>query len=116
MQFPKREEKRRFWELVRAGATRTEAALAAGVVEQCGRRWFLHAGGVLPPRVPEVSSGRYLSMSEREEIFPGVERGEPIRRIAKAVGGAPSTVLRRVPRNMRHPLYRTPFPLTHPPT
>ena len=113
MQFPKREEKRRFWELVRAGASRTEAALAAGVVEQCGRRWFLQAGGVLPPRVPEVSSGRYLSMSEREEIFAGVERGEAIRRIAKAVGRAPSTVLRELRRNMRHQLYRTRSPFSH---
>src|SRR5712691_8903135 len=113
MQFPKREEKRRFWEFVRAGATRTEAALAAGVVEQCGRRWFLHAGGVLPPSIPEVSSGRYLSMSEREEIFAGVERGESIRRIADAMGRAPSTVLRELRHNMRHQLYRSRSPFSH---
>src|SRR5947208_6323336 len=113
MQFPKREEKRRFWELVRAGATRTEAALAAGVVEQCGRRWFLQAGGVLPPRVPEVSSGRYLSMTEREEIFAGVERGDSIRGIADALGRAPSTVLRELRHNMRTQLYRTRSPVGH---
>src|SRR5487761_543205 len=89
MRFPKREEKRRFWSLVRAGAIRTEAA------------------GVLPPNVPEASSRRYLSISEREEIFAGVERGESIRRIAKVVGRDPSTVLRELRANMRHQLYRS---------
>jgi IS30 family transposase len=107
MRLPKREEKRRFWEVVRAGAIRTEAAVAAGVAEQSGRRWFVQAGGVLPPNVPEASSGRYLSISEREEIFAGVERGHSIRRIAKAVGRAPSTVLRELRHNMRHQLYRS---------
>ncbi len=112
MRLPKREEKRRFWEVVRAGATRTEAALAAGVAEQSARRWFHQAGGVLPPSVPEASSGRYLSMSEREEIFAGVERGESIRRIAKAVGRDPSTVLRELRHNMRHQLYRSRSPFS----
>src|SRR5713226_6368698 len=107
MRLPRREEKRRFWEVVRAGASRTEAAVAAGVAEQSARRWFHQAGGVLPPNVPEVSSGRYLSISEREEIFAGVERGESIRRIAKLLGRAASTVLRELRPNMRHQLYRS---------
>jgi len=112
MRLPKREEKRRFWKMVRAGAIRTEAAVAAGVAEQSGRRWFVQAGGVLPPNVPEASSGRYLSIREREEIFAGVERGESIRRIAKAVGRAPSTVLRELRHNMRHQLYRSRSPFS----
>ncbi|TMF33380.1 MAG: IS30 family transposase [Chloroflexi bacterium] len=87
--------------------------MTAGVVEQCGRRWFHQAGGVLPPRVPEVSSGRYLSMTEREEIFAGVERGDSIRGIADALGRAPSTVLRELRHNMRHQLYRTRSPFSH---
>ncbi len=107
MLLPKREEKRRFWELIRAGANQTEAAVAVGVARQVGGRWFHQAGGVLPPSVPETSSVRYLSISEREEIFAGVERGESIRRIAKAVGRAPSTVLRELRPNMRHQLYRS---------
>ena len=107
MLFPKRQERRRFWETLRAGAARTEAAVTAGVPEQTGRRWFLQAGGVLPPNVPERSSGRYLSFSEREEIFAGVERGESIRQIAKLLGRAPSTVLRELRPNMRHQLYRS---------
>jgi IS30 family transposase len=107
MRLPKRPERRRFWELIRAGASRAEAAVGAGAAEQSARRWFLQAGGVLPPNVPEPSSGRYLSLSEREEIFAGVERGESIRRIARAVGRAPSTVLRELRHNMRHQVYRS---------
>ncbi len=108
MRLPKRQEKRQFWELIRSGVSRTEAALAAGVARNgSARRWFVQAGGVLPPNVSEPSSGRYLSLSEREEIFAGVERGESIRRIAKALGRAPSTVLRELRPNMRHQLYRS---------
>jgi len=107
MRFPKRQEKARFWELVRAGIDRAEAARRAGVSAANARRWFRQAGGVLPPNVPETSSGRYLSIGEREEIFAGVERGESIRRIAKVVGRDPSTVLRELRANMRHQLYRS---------
>ncbi len=107
MRLPKRQERRRFWELVRAGAVRTDAAVAVGVAEQSGRRWFGQAGGVLPANVPEPSSNRYLSIGEREEIFAGVERGESITRIAKLLGRAPSTVLRELRHNMRHQLYRS---------
>src|ERR1700682_395415 len=107
MRLPKREEKRRFWELVRAGASRAEAAVAAGAAEPSAKRWFVQAGGVLPPSVPEATSGRYLSIGEREQIFAGIERGESIRRIAKAVGRDPSTVLRQLRGNMRHQLYRS---------
>jgi IS30 family transposase len=107
MRSPKREEKRRFWELIRAGASRAEALAAAGVAETNANRWFRQAGGVLPPNLPERSSGRYLSIREREEIFAGVERGESIRRIAMALGRAPSTVLRELRRNMLRQVYRS---------
>ncbi len=83
MRVPKRQEKSRFWERVRAGIDRTEAARRAGVSATSARRWFRQAGGVLPPSVPETSRARYLSIREREEIFAGVERGDSIRRIAK---------------------------------
>jgi len=113
MQLPRREEKRRFWEVIRAGGSRTEAAAAAGAhVNGSAKRWFVQAGGVLPPRVPEASSGRYLSFREREEIFAGVERGESIRQIAKLLGRAPSSVLRELRPNMRHQLYRSRSPFS----
>src|SRR4051812_8093 len=106
MRLPKRQEKSRFWELVRTGAAPTEAASRAGVPARSGRRWFRQAGGVLPPSVSERSRARYLSIGEREEIFAGVERGESIRRIAELLGRAPSTVLRELRHNMYHQLYR----------
>jgi IS30 family transposase len=107
MRLPKRKEKRRFWELIRAGEGRAEAALTVGASEATAGRWFQQAGGVLPPNVPEPTSGRYLSICEREEIFAGVERGESISQIARTVGRARSTVLRELRRNMQHQLYRS---------
>jgi transposase, IS30 family len=106
MRVPKRQEKARFWELVRSGVDRAEAARRAGVSGTSARRWFRQAGGVRPPNVPETSKARYLSIRDREEIFAGVERGESIRRIAKLLGRAPSTVLRELRHNMYHQLYR----------
>src|SRR5258708_33977457 len=89
MRLPKREEKRRFWESIRAGASRTEAVVAAGVGDTSAKRWFLQAGGGLPPNVPEASSGRARSITEQKEIFFGVERGETSRRIPQRGGRAP---------------------------
>jgi IS30 family transposase len=106
MRPPKRQEKARFWELIRAGVDRAEAERRAGVPGTSARRWFRQAGGVLPPSVPEKSRPRYLSIREREEIFAGIERGESIRRIARLLGRAPSTVLRELRKNMFHQLYR----------
>jgi transposase, IS30 family len=107
MRLPKRLERRRFWELVRAGFGPTAAAAGAGVPVPSGRRWFRQAGGMLPPHVPEPSCSRYLSMREREEILIGVELGESIRQIARRLGRAASTVLRELRRNMPRQLYRS---------
>jgi transposase, IS30 family len=107
MRPPKRQEKAQFWELIRAGVDRAEAERRAGVPGTSARRWFRQAGGVLPPHVPELSSSWRLSMSEREEVLVGVERGESIRQIAQRLGRAPSTVMRELRRNMWHQLYRS---------
>src|SRR5260370_42622695 len=93
MRLPKREEKRRFWESIRAGASRTEAVVAAGVGDTSAKRWFLQAGGVLPPNVPEASSGRDLAISEPKEIFVCVDRGEQGPGKAQAGGRTPWTAL-----------------------
>src|SRR5260370_9870101 len=106
MRVPKRQERSRFWELVRTGAGQAEAGRGAGVTATSAQRWFRQAGGVPPPNSPEPTSSRNLSISEREEIFAGVERGESIRRIAKLLRRAPSPVLRDMRRNMYHQLYR----------
>lgn len=106
MRVPNREGRNRFWEGVRAGLAWRDAAGAAGVSKRTAEQWFRHCGGVMPPNVAAQSSHRYLSLSEREEIFAGVERGESIHAIARSIRRWPSTVLRELRRNMRHQKYR----------
>lgn len=106
MRLPKRAERQRFWEQIRLGDSLTTAAAAAGVPVKTAQRWFGQAGGVLPAKAPAASKTRCLSISEREDIHGGVERGESIREIARGLQRAPSTVLRELRRNMRHS-YRT---------
>src|ERR1700687_6455547 len=103
---PRRDIRRKFWLLIRAGQLRTEAAATLGFNEQTGKKWFSQAGGVVPAYVQAKRSGRYLSLEEREEIFVGVQRGSSMRLIAKSLGREPSTVMRELRRNMRHQ-YRT---------
>jgi IS30 family transposase len=98
-----RELQRRFWLLVRAGLVRKQAAVALGLHEDTGKLWFGQAGGVVPAFVTAQTSGRFLSLTEREEIFAGVERGDSIRQTAGRLRRAPSTVLRELRRNMRQP-------------
>ena len=52
---------------------------------QRGARWFREAGGVPPLEISEPS-GRFLSLSEREEIACGLERGESRRAIGRRIG------------------------------
>jgi len=99
----RREVRRQFWLLVRSGVMRRAAATALGFDPDTGRDWFRQAGGVIPAFVTKLPSGRCLSFAEREEIFAGVERGDSLRRMARDLDRAPSTVLRELRRNMRHP-------------
>ena len=103
---PRRDLVRQFWLRIRDGSRRGEAAEALGFYARTGLRWFRQAGGVAPAYVTKPPGRRYLSLSEREEIFAGVERGDSMRLIARSLGRAPSTVLRELRRNMRHQ-YRT---------
>jgi transposase, IS30 family len=98
-----REVRRQFWLLVRAGALRQHAARALGLNADTGNEWFRQAGGVIPAFVTSPRSDRFLSVAEREEIFAGVERGDSIRRMARGLGRAASTVQRELRRNMRQP-------------
>src|SRR4051794_31172803 len=45
----RREDRVRFWEAVARGASSEDAAVAAGVSQAVGSRWFRQAGG-MPPR------------------------------------------------------------------
>src|SRR4029077_17198115 len=104
--FAGRDVLRRFWLSMRAGEQRERAAVLLGYDESTGSRWFGQAGGVAPAYVTAHTSGRHLSMGEREEIFAGVVRGDSIRLIARSLGRAPSTVWRELRRNMWHQRYR----------
>src|ERR1700737_54238 len=98
-----REVRRQFWLLIRAGMMRRPAAASLGLDPDTGRDWFRQAGGGIPAFVTKLPGRRFLSFAEREEIFAGVERGDSIRRMARDLDRAPSTVLRELRRNMRHP-------------
>ena len=63
----RREHRCRFWEAVACGLSSEDAALAAGVSQPVGTRWFRENGG-MPPISLAPLSGRYLSFAEREEI------------------------------------------------
>jgi transposase, IS30 family len=87
---------RRFWRLIRdEGASIEAAAVAVGVGVMTGRRWFAHAGGVIPSLVDEPSGYR-LSLSEREEIAVRHAAGDSNAQIARQLGRHPSTIGREL--------------------
>lgn len=89
-----------FWDQVRAGLTGSEAAVAVGVSQQLGRRWFGDRGGVMPTPNPPALSRPRLRFAEREEIALLNASGRTVTEIATAIGRNKSTVsreLRRIP-------------------
>ncbi|HVC06552.1 MAG TPA: IS30 family transposase, partial [Solirubrobacterales bacterium] len=59
--------RRRFWEAIARGLSSEAAGVEAGVPPSVGSRWFREGGGM--PSAPQAQlSGRYLSLTEREEI------------------------------------------------
>ena len=95
--FP-RQVKRGFWRLIAVGSQSAAAALAVGVSRTVGGRWFSEAGGMKPLDLSEPS-GRYLSMTDREEI--AVLRGQvSASEIARRLGRSPSTITRELKRNV----------------
>lgn len=99
-----RELRRRFWRAFRAGASLEDAAGSVGVSSKTARRWFRHAGGVMPPIVE--LSGRRLSFVDREEIACLHAAGHGVREIARRLGRDPSTVSRELRRLDRSRPYR----------
>jgi IS30 family transposase len=91
------ELRRRFWQLIAAGASTDAAARVVGVDRRTGRRWFTEAGG-MPPMQLAGGTGRYLSFAEREEIALDRAAGLGVREIARRLGRSPSTISRELDR------------------
>ena len=88
-----------FWEQIAKGLLPEEAALAVGVSQPVGARWFHNAGGTPPFGLKFKPTGRYLSFAEREEIALLKAQDKGVREIARAIGRDPGTVSRELRRN-----------------
>ncbi len=93
-----REAKRAFWGRIAAGLSSEDAALACGVSQPLGTRWFRDAGGMAPIHLGPCS-GRYLSFAEREELALLRAQEHGVREIARRLSRSPSTVSRELRRN-----------------
>jgi DNA-binding CsgD family transcriptional regulator len=93
-----RDAKQAFWERIAAGATSEDAALASGVSQPVGTRWFREAGGMVPISMVTLS-GRFLSFGEREELALLNAQRLSIREIARRIERSPSTISRELRRN-----------------
>src|SRR3954447_13346003 len=92
-----------FWAGIAEGLPTAAAAQRARVGGRRGRRWFQEAGGVPPLEISEPS-GRFLSVTEREEIAVGLAAGHSARQIARELGRACTTVSRELALwNQNHP-------------
>jgi len=97
-----RDERRRFWTAIASGMSSEDAAIAAGVPQAIGTRWFRKAGGMPPAifgRSAKPLSGRYLSLAEREELAILNARGAGVRETARQMGRSASTISRELRRN-----------------
>lgn len=92
------ETRQTFWKCIAEGMESEAAALACGVSQPLGPRWFREAGG-MPPMELAPRSGRYLSFSEREDIALLYAQGHAVREIARRLERSPSTISRELRRN-----------------
>jgi transposase, IS30 family len=93
-------QRRAFWRGVRDGLPTAAAAKRSGVSQDRGFRWFGECGGVSPVDLREPT-GRFLTLTEREEIACGLERGESKRSIGRRLGRPASTISREIVLNGR---------------
>ena len=94
----RRDVERLFWCEIARGLSSEEAAVAVGVSQAAGGRWFRQRGGMALSMVAAVT-GRYLSFPEREEIAMLNTQGIGVREIARRLGRDPSTISRELRRN-----------------
>jgi IS30 family transposase len=94
----RRDVERLFWREIARGLTSEDAALAVGVSQAVGSRWFRQRGG-MPLFMVAPVRGRYLSFPEREEIALLKGQGLGVREIARRLSRDPSTISRELRRN-----------------
>src|SRR5215468_774316 len=94
----RREHQQWFWAAIARGLPSEEAAVAVGVSQPVGTRWFREAGGMAPMTQAPLS-GRYLSFAEREEIAILRARGCGVREIGRRTARSASTISRELRRN-----------------
>ena len=95
---PRRDAQPAFWKRIATGLSSAAAAIASGVPQPLGRRWFREAGGRAPISLAP-SSGRYRSFAEREELALLRVQGSGVREIARELNRSPSTISRALRRN-----------------
>lgn len=93
-----RHQRVQFWLSIAKGLSSSSAADKAGVPQPIGTRWFRNAGG-MPPLDLSALSGRFLSLSEREEIAILHAQKHGVRAISRVLGRSPSTISRELRRN-----------------
>jgi transposase, IS30 family len=89
--------KRRYFELIRQGASGAAASQRVGVSLSCGSLWFIDAGSV--SFIDKPINCRYLTQDDRIEIADGLAAGEPVKSIAARIGKGYQTVYREIARN-----------------
>jgi IS30 family transposase len=97
-----RAEQELFWQGIATGLSIEAAALKAGVSEAIGSRLFRKAGGMSPAMFRSSTkplSGRYLSLTEREEIALLNAQGHSMQEIGRRLNRAASTISRELDRN-----------------
>lgn len=91
--------KRRYFELLRQGASGSTASQQVGVSLSCGSLWFIDAGSVT--FIDKPISSRYLTQDDRIEIADGLKADEPVKSIADRIGKTYQTVYREIARNKK---------------
>lgn len=97
-----RAARRPFWRAIALGCSSEDAAKTAGVSQAVGTRWFREHGGMPPSHLSPSSpptTGRYLSLGEREQIALLHVQGRGVREIARQLERSASTISRELRRN-----------------
>src|SRR6202030_2486069 len=97
-------ERNEIWGRWKAGQSMHEIGRAYGRPHPTIRKLLLPRGGIAP--IARRRSRLALTLAEREDISRGIASGSSIRKIARCLGRAASTVSREVIRHGGRPAYR----------